>query len=130
MAKKTIDNTLSHSIYLEDRTEHVQGGLMAVRGNELVNGVKVRAYDNGGKTCDRYTVVYMDDSCTVRGKVMYDSFCMSEHPFHPQGIGMHGDCVIGTHLGKRVKMADLPPDCIRAVTYDCTDITITRASPY
>ena len=85
----------------------------------MVNGCKVRAYDNGGKTCDRYTVVYMDCPTTSKGIRYYDCIGMDESPFHPQGIGMHGEACIGTHLGKRVSIKSLPTDCIKAVIQDC-----------
>ena len=95
-----------------------------MRGNELVNGCKVRAYDNGGRSADRYTVVFMDliDERTKNHyRPLYTCLGMSDRPFHPQGVGMYGEACIGTHLGKRVRIADLPAECIRAVTQDCTE---------
>lgn len=76
----------------------------------------IRIYDNGGKTLDRYTVVFMDQpehpapSFAVLG--------MSEHPFHPQGFGQHCTAMPGRHLGKRIKFEQLPPDCQRCVLQD------------
>jgi hypothetical protein len=31
-----------------------------MRGNEVVKGKRLRVYDNGGKTVDRFTVCYVD----------------------------------------------------------------------
>jgi hypothetical protein len=49
---------------------------------------------------------------------------MSEHPFHPQGFGQHGeagdpiDRPAYGHIGKRIKFEDLPEDCKRLVLMD------------
>ena len=56
-------------------------------------------YDNGGLrdhrgewrgSADRYTVVY-DGETDERGQTFYPYLAMSERPFHPQGIGIHGE---------------------------------------
>jgi hypothetical protein len=85
----------------------------------------IRIYDNGGKTFDRYTVVF-----TGRYRHRTDGehwyLGMSEHPFHPQGFGQHGwsetqiDYPRYSHIGKRISWEQLPPDCQRCVrqTYD------------
>ena len=74
---------------------------------------RIRIYDNGGKTLDRYTVVFMDQPETHAGT--FNSLGMSEHPFGPQGFGQHGAAVPGRHLGRRIKLEDLPKDCKRLV---------------
>ncbi len=71
--------------------------------------------DNGGKTMDRYTVVY-DTIGDSKGN--YDAVGMSSEPFHPQGIGQHSTAMPGKHLGKKIKFADLPKDCQRLVKRD------------
>lgn len=83
---------------------------------------RFRVYDLGGPG-DRYTVV---DRIPVR---IHDQdirfyFGMNAHPFHPQGIGQHGEfneqnwreCsrVRFRNLGKRIKLEDLPPEALRA----------------
>lgn len=90
----------------------------------IPNGVPrwVRIYDNGGKTADRYAVVFTGN---FRGR---DGQCfhlfMSGAPFWPQGVCMHGstreiiDRPTYGHLGKRIKFADLNSDCQRAVMQD------------
>jgi len=73
----------------------------------------VRCYDSKG-TGDRYTVVF-----TRKGGLYLG---MNSQPFHPLGMGMHGESANGRpidrptygHLGKRVPFASLPPDCQKA----------------
>jgi len=84
---------------------------------------KVRCYDNGGRTADRFTVVF---SGHWRGKTIgWTSLLhMSSAPYHPQGVGIH-DQVQGTpdhprysHLGKKISFDALPADCQKAVLED------------
>lgn len=95
------------------------------------NGPKyVRCYDNGGTSADRYTVVYTG---RYRGKGWFQYVGMSANPFHPQGVGMHGEHpqqidvnkwgfapAMGRkcHLGKRIPFAELPADCQKLVLSD------------
>lgn len=72
----------------------------------------LRIYDNGGKTFDRYTVVFMNQE---EYKGMYSALGMSREPFHPQGFGQHCSAMPGRHLGKRIKFNQLPEDCKRCV---------------
>ncbi len=102
------------------------------RKNRLVpNGVPryIRCYDNGGSekengTVDRYTVVYTGN---YKGKSRgwHDYVGMSGAPFHPQGIGQHGQSEFQPvdrpsygHLGKKIKFSDLPQDCQTLVLQD------------
>lgn len=79
----------------------------------------VRCYDNGDKTQDRYTVVFTGRYAKkVQGIPVFDYLGMSDAPFHPQGVGMHGetnyipvDRPTYKHLGKKIKFSDLPNDC-------------------
>ena len=78
-------------------------------------------YDNGGETFDRYTVVYMPYSVGMTGPLIFPFVGMSEHPFHPQGFGQHGelDFRYTRSKGERVlNFADLPPDCQKLVLQD------------
>jgi len=79
----------------------------------------IAIYDNKGATCDRYTVVYApfrsDDAWH------YPTLNMSADPFHPLGIGMHGEYSFRpTRLrGERViDWADLPERCKQCVLQD------------
>lgn len=84
----------------------------------------VRVYDNGGKTFDRFTVVFTGP---YRKRTLGDFVYIgtSEHPFHPQGFGQHGssreqiDRPSSSHLGKRIAFVDLPCDVqtFAAATY-------------
>ena len=88
------------------------------------NGVpkNVRCYDNGGKTADRYTVVFTGNYAGRNGQCSY--LGMSGAPFHPQGFCQHGEHtqVIDQprygHIGKRIKFESLPEDCRKAVMQD------------
>jgi hypothetical protein len=91
--------------------------------NEVIEGQPIRVYDNGGETCDRYTVVFMnraDWGFTAKyiretGRDFYPSLGMSSAPFHPQGFGQHSECKVGKHLGKRIPFTELPEDCRKLV---------------
>lgn len=109
----------------------------------LVDGVRtprwIRCYDNGGTsgnlknrltgdpigTIDRYIVVFTGRYTHKTARQHWD-VCMSAHPYHPQGIGMHGtnrgpiDRPTSSHLGKRINFKDLPEDCRRLVIDDYT----------
>lgn len=87
----------------------------------------VRCYDNGGETADRYTVVFTGRYKKRPGSFLYIG--MSAAPFHPQGIGQHGeghagpiDYPVYSHLGKKIKFQDLPEDCKKLVLDDYYDI--------
>jgi hypothetical protein len=107
----------------------------------------VRCYDNGGKTADRYTVVYTGNYRNRTGhglwgtsnfeKGWFQHVCMSSSPFHPQGVGMHGEHsqqidvnkagwapAMGrsNHLGKRIPFRELPADCQKLVVSDYKSI--------
>ena len=69
----------------------------------------IRLYDNGGETVDRYTCVFIGN---YKGGKMY--LGMSSDPFHPMGVGIHGeseeliDRPSHLHLGKKVPFDSIP----------------------
>lgn len=75
--------------------------------------MNVRVYDNGGKSADRYTAVFMAMPEHIKG--LYFSIGMSADPFHPLGVGMSCAAMPGRHLGRRIAIEELPPDCQRLV---------------
>ena len=77
---------------------------------------RLKIYDNGGQSYDRYTVYYLDDVNPMTGYTALVS--MSYHPFHPQGFGQHGEGRPGPHNGKVIKFTDLPADCQKLVLQD------------
>ena len=93
----------------------------------MSNGIPrcIRCYDNGGKTYDRYTVVYTGN---YKGRKGCDYVGMSTYPFSPQGFGQHGwdqnviDYPSYKHLGKKIRFEDLPEDCKRLVIDDYKEI--------
>lgn len=82
---------------------------------------KIRCYDNGGATCDRYTVVYMD--WPERQPGIYAAVAMNAEPFHPQGFGQHTTAMPGKHLGRCIAFKDLPEDCRKLVMQDLAPLT-------
>jgi hypothetical protein len=95
------------------------------RKHEVVAGHRISCWDNP-KFCDRYTVVYLDEVDDGGRVACID---MSEHPFHPQGFGMHSEMPVeyvayrgrGGVFKKRIAFADLPPDCQRLVLRDLAE---------
>ena len=78
----------------------------------------VHCYDNGGKSADRYTVVFTGRyRKRTAGEFLHIG--ANANPFHPQGIGMH--CSSPTqidwptygHLGKKITFDQLPDDVQR-----------------
>ena len=88
---------------------------------------KVRVYDSGEGTADRYTVVFTGNyTGKTGGEYIYMG--MSGAPFHPQGFCQHGNSrfQIDTpkygHLGKKIKFTDLPADCQQATLKSYVDL--------
>lgn len=108
----------------------------------MPNGIPkmVRIYDNGGETCDRYTVVFTGRYRRLTGGEFW-VLGMSGAPYHPQGFCQHSfynhqiDVPRYGHLGKKIKFTDLPKDCQRAVLedyeylWDLTDEVSKRQLP-
>ncbi len=113
----------------------------------------VRIYDNGGTdapggSCDRYSAIFVGRAARMGERndgrpYAWPYLAMSGAPFHPQGIGQHGETkwqpadtirpngkgegdgyrsapAIGRkcHLGTRIPFSALPADCQRAVLQD------------
>jgi hypothetical protein len=78
-------------------------------------------YDNGGKTADRYTALYGAPLWVPEYYRIGRLPCrgMSADPYHPQGVGMFGECERGPHLGRKVRFADLPEPVRRCIIADC-----------
>jgi len=96
---------------------------------QKVYNYPLKIYDNGGKSWDRYTVVYVHrDNRTpyTYSKTVfsgYDGVCMSENPTHPQGCGSYQEGIEpGLHLGKRILFKDLPKRCRDLVKSDIRDM--------
>lgn len=78
-------------------------------------GTSLRLYDNGGRTCDRYTVIPPRWAAAYRerGPLLWQAIGASAEPFAPQGFGMHVTAVPGPHLGRRIHWRELPADVQR-----------------
>lgn len=94
----------------------------------------VRIYDND-QFADRYTAVFGKKATVWEdGTRTFDYVGMSADPFHPQGVGVHGEtrwqpCDVNehgffpamgrsNHLGKRIPFAELPEPCKQLVLGD------------
>lgn len=94
----------------------------------------VRVYDNGGRTIDRYCVVFTGRYTHKTAGDRWVLF-MNAAPFHPQGVCMHsggqdildvlpgrwGGVDVGRkhpRLGTRIPFETLPADCQQAVMQD------------
>ena len=114
---------------MKKQTEQTLRARLANPRNKLA-----RFYDNGGPEAggsfDRFTAAYLDQQSNAGGQRWFWYRGMSAHPFDPQGFGCSGEST-GTpvdypvarlgrrnHLGKRIRFADLPPDCQRLVVQD------------
>ena len=98
---------------------------------------KIRIYDNCGETADRYTVVFTGNYREKTGGVFWYAG-MSGAPFHPQGIGHHGehdsqiDRPTYSHLGRRIYWELLPADCKRLILdmyCDLWDVPMPKTAP-
>ena len=67
----------------------------------------LRIYDNGGRSLDRYTCVY-GKSYYQNGHKIYDAIGFSENPTHSHGFYQHTSAQLGRHLGKIIKLSNLP----------------------
>ena len=94
----------------------------------------VRCYDNEDRSADNFTVVFTGRYRDIASGEGFLYLAMNSRPFHPQGIGMHGESptqidrpeggqwppAIGRtcHLGRRIPFSALPRDCQRLVMHD------------
>lgn len=79
----------------------------------------IRIYDNGGKTFDRFTAVWINRPySTNKGDKLRECLGMSERPFSPLGFCMYGGAMLGRHLGKKITFEQLPDDCQKAIIND------------
>ena len=86
-------------------------------GGMKMNPARFRLFDNGDKTADRYTLI--DSKPEGKGRdAYYTYFGFNSEPWHPQGIGQHGEFSASQwaqmgdfrHLGKRIGLEDLDPE--------------------
>lgn len=80
----------------------------------------VLVFDYGEGVADRYTVVYRREYCCGKHYWPYVSMC--GNPFHPLGIGMHGELDYPPNrdgaLGVRIPFDALPEDCKKLARQD------------
>lgn len=83
--------------------------------------VRIACFDNGGKTTDRYTVVFLDVELNNNGSGLYECIGMSSNPTDPQGFCQHSTACIGRHLGKRITLTAMPFECQHIVMQEKRD---------
>ena len=67
----------------------------------------IAIYDNP-RVADRFTVV-LNERRRSAGKWLYTYLGVNECPTDPSyGFSQCGECVLGRHLGKKIKFEDLP----------------------
>lgn len=82
---------------------------------------RVRCWDNGGATADRYTVVWLKPY-KHRGITYYVVASMSPNPTHPLGVWGVTDNIRSKpekeipEFGKRIRFKDLPEICQKLVS--------------
>lgn len=70
----------------------------------------VTIYDNGGKTYDRITIVFLDTkSKPLYCGRFYDYECIGSSETG-DGFFQHSNCQRGPHLGKKINFSDLSPE--------------------
>ena len=71
----------------------------------------MRIYDNGGRSFDRYTVIFHDGDCLGIGDTgnVPNGFCMHVGSIHD------GSVVEGSHLGERITLAQMTTQARAAV---------------
>ena len=77
-------------------------------------------YDHGGRSFDRFTILYGAPWWSPDMGRMVPYLGASEDPFHPQGFGQHGEMPANNRaaLGHKVRWLDLPEKVRRAVEQD------------
>lgn len=81
-------------------------------------------YDNGGKSCDRYTIMFGSFWKDHKGGYQIDAYAASENPYNPHGVGLTVSVpayVDRKCLGKKLKWSELPEPVQRAVRAWCTE---------
>lgn len=75
----------------------------------------IGVYDNGGRTADRYTVVFDERHRTDEG-ISHLCLALSKDCNMPNGVCMTAYTEPGSYLGKKIKFSDLPEtvqNCVR-----------------
>jgi hypothetical protein len=98
------------------------------RKNNLRTPRYVRCYDNGGKTADRYTIVFTGRYLRLTGGE-YFYVGANGNPHHPaHGFYQHGssrtqiDVPSYRHLGKKITFSSLPKEVQDCIVEDYCDL--------
>jgi len=69
---------------------------------------RIRIFDYGPETFDRYMVVFLDQP---QGNGAFAALAMSEDPKHPQGVCLHVEARLDAQLGHEIDIEALPRQC-------------------
>ncbi|MCK4545418.1 hypothetical protein KAU43_07755 [candidate division WOR-3 bacterium] len=106
----TSTRWIKPSEYAEWEEGYDAGYIETIRNAYLGDNIR-GVYDNGGKSADRYSVIFKNG----------DLVGMSDKPFHPQGFNQFSgnvdnwDLTTLDHLGKRLVFSDIPDDIKDAI---------------
>ncbi len=71
--------------------------------------VPVWVYDNGGKSIDRYTIIFVETGHeATMGGFVYDAVAAGDDVTSPQGFYQHTEAKAGKHLGQEISIYALP----------------------
>jgi len=97
---------------------------------ETINKIKFVCYDNKGKTCDRYTIVFPGiETRKSQGMTLHYALSSNGFPFDPQGIGLHIESPMGNHLGEKVSFDSLPKDLRRWILSEVLEMNAQTFMP-
>ena len=64
----------------------------------------ISIYDNGGKSYDRFTIIFNDRKRATKYGILYECICSSETG---SGFFLHSEAMKGRHLGKKIDFSKL-----------------------
>lgn len=87
---------------LEQRISLLEKKIGIKESTQKVDGNRIKVYDDGGETLDRYTIVFLDFERERNGN--YQAIGASQTG---GGFYQHVSAKLGRHLGKEIKFSDL-----------------------
>jgi hypothetical protein len=104
---------------INEMLDSVVGRLSDRRVVPLAEGKmpKVTVYDAGDETVDRYTIVIQDKNWEANPGMRQ---FLGVDGMGGRSFSQFGECREGSHLGKKIKFSDLPPETQKHVTMRLT----------
>jgi len=103
---KDPDSISTYHHYISDYEENQAIASFPI---EIINDYIAEVYDNGGKSYDRYTIIYKE-VLKYENQNYFQYFACNENPCYPQGFGQHGESkeINRRALGKKIPFEVLP----------------------